>query len=267
MCCASTSSAPWRENVTSCSPASAASTAARHSSTSKRLDGTSIACEGSSSRWLERPMRWMKRLAPFGAPTWMTRSTSPQSMPRSRVEVATTARSEPSAIAASTLRRCSGVERAVMQGDGQAKIVDAPQVLEQQLGLHARVDEQQAEPVRLDRRVDLADGIARRVPDGRHRLVELENVDLRLGAADDMHEVGHARCATAARPAARDRRAAPTDAPPSPTDRRCAARAPACAAAPTTAIAGRRAWWPPARGSRRARSCRDRRTARRCRGG
>ena len=84
-----------------------------------------------------------------------------------------------------------GVERAVMQGDGQAKIVDAPQVLEQQLRLHARVDEQQAQPMRLDRRIDLADGIARRVPDARHRLVELENVDLRLGAADDVHEVGH----------------------------------------------------------------------------
>ena len=177
-------------------------------------------------------MRWMKRLAPFGAPTWMTRSTSPQSMPRSSVEVATTARSEPAAIAASTLRRCSGVERAVMQGDRQPEIVDAPQVLEQQLGLHARVDEQQAQPVRLDRRVDLADGIARRVADGRHRLVELENVDLRLGAAADQHEVGHARCATAARAAARDRRAARTDAPPSPTGRPCAARAPACAAAP-----------------------------------
>ena len=51
--------------------------------------------EGSSSRWLERPMRCSRRLAPFGAPTWMTRSTSPQSMPRSSVEVQTTARSLP----------------------------------------------------------------------------------------------------------------------------------------------------------------------------
>ncbi len=59
-----------------------------------------------------------------------------------------------------------GVERAVMQGDRQAEIVDAPQLLEQQLGLHARVDEQQAQPMRLDGRIDLADGIARGVPDG-----------------------------------------------------------------------------------------------------
>ena len=47
------------------------------------------------------------RLAPFGAPTLMTRSTSPQSMPRSSVEVQTTARSLPATIAASTLRRCA----------------------------------------------------------------------------------------------------------------------------------------------------------------
>jgi len=42
-----------------------------------------------------------------GAPTLTTRSTSPQSTPRSSEEVATTARSRPSAIAASTLRRCA----------------------------------------------------------------------------------------------------------------------------------------------------------------
>ena len=48
---------------------------------------------------------WMSRLEPFGAPILMTRSTSPQSTPRSRVEVETTALSLPSAMAASTLRR------------------------------------------------------------------------------------------------------------------------------------------------------------------
>ena len=44
----------------------------------------------------------------MGAPIWMTRSTVPQSMPRSSEEVATTAFKAPRAIAASTLRRCSG---------------------------------------------------------------------------------------------------------------------------------------------------------------
>ena len=43
-----------------------------------------------------------------GAPMQITLSTAPQSMPRSSVEVQTTARKAPLAIAASTLRRCSG---------------------------------------------------------------------------------------------------------------------------------------------------------------
>ncbi len=42
------------------------------------------------------------------------------------------------------LAAAGGVERAVVQGDRQAVIVDAPQLLEQQLRLAARVDEHQA---------------------------------------------------------------------------------------------------------------------------
>ncbi len=71
----------------------------------------------------------------------------------------------------------------MMQPDRQAEIIDAPQVLEQQLGLHARVDEQQAETVRLNGRVNLADRVAGGVSHRRHRLVELEYVDLRPGPA------------------------------------------------------------------------------------
>ncbi len=67
------------------------------------------------------------------------------------------------------LAALQGVERAVVQTDRQSEIVDAPQVLKQQLRLHARIDEQQAEAVRLDGRVNLADGVARRMPDRRHR--------------------------------------------------------------------------------------------------
>ncbi|MEI9929176.1 MAG: hypothetical protein WDM89_01060 [Rhizomicrobium sp.] len=44
----------------------------------------------------------------FGAPMQITLSTAPQSMPRSRVEVQTTARRLPFVIALSTLRRCAG---------------------------------------------------------------------------------------------------------------------------------------------------------------
>src|SRR5262249_4114317 len=50
---------------------------------------------------------WRRREAPLGAPILTTRSMSPQSTPRSRDDVATTARSLPCAIAASTLRRCA----------------------------------------------------------------------------------------------------------------------------------------------------------------
>ena len=69
--------------------------------------GRSCPCDGSSSRWLARPIRCSRRELPLGAPIWMTRSMSPQSMPRSRLAVATSARSLPSAIAASILRRAS----------------------------------------------------------------------------------------------------------------------------------------------------------------
>ena len=187
-----------RGSTASCAPASAASSAARHSSTSKRLAGTRMACDGSSSRWLERPMRWIRRLAPFGAPTWMTRSTSPQSMPRSSVEVATTALQRAGRHRRLDLAALRGIERAVVQRDRQAVVVDAPQLLEQQLGLHARVDEHQRQAVRLDRRVDLGDRVARGVAGPRQRLVGLENVDLGLGAAADVRRGRPARCATAA---------------------------------------------------------------------
>ena len=44
---------------------------------------------------------------PFGAPTLITRSMSPQSTPRSSDEVHTTARKRPAVMASSTLRRCA----------------------------------------------------------------------------------------------------------------------------------------------------------------
>ncbi len=106
-CWASRSSAPVRGGSPSSAFSAMASMAAWHSSTSNRLAGTNSAFDGSSSRWLARPMRWTIRAAPFGAASWMTRSTSPQSMPRSSVEVQTTAFSSPRAMAPSTLRRCS----------------------------------------------------------------------------------------------------------------------------------------------------------------
>lgn len=106
-CWASTSSAPTRGGSPSSLFSAIASRAAWHSSISNLFAGTKSARDGSSSRWLARPIRCTIRDAPLGLASWITRSTSPQSIPRSSVEVQTTARSSPRAIAASTFRRCS----------------------------------------------------------------------------------------------------------------------------------------------------------------
>ena len=57
------------------------------------------------------------------------------------------------------------VERAVMQRDREVVVVDAPQLLEDHLGLAAGVDEHQRRLVLLDQLVDLAE--ARGAPNGR----------------------------------------------------------------------------------------------------
>ena len=90
-----------------------------------------------------------------------------------------------------------GVERAVVQRDGQAVVVDAPQLLEHQLGLAAGVDEHEAEPVRLDGGVDLGDGVAGGVagPGQRQLGVEDAHVGPRAAFGDD--EVGEADGAVA----------------------------------------------------------------------
>ena len=84
----------------------------------------------SSIRWLARPTRCSSRDTPFGAPTWITWSTPPQSMPRSSEEVATTARSLPAAIAASTRRRCSTSRLPWCSAIGSVVVVQPPQRLE-----------------------------------------------------------------------------------------------------------------------------------------
>ena len=48
------------------------------------------------------------------------------------------------------LAALADIERAVMQRDGEAVVVDAPQFLKNHLGLHAGVDEHQRGLVRLD---------------------------------------------------------------------------------------------------------------------
>ena len=142
---------------------SIASSAARASRYSKRLPGTIMPLTGSSSRWLARPIRCSRRELPLGAPIWTTRSMSPQSMPRSRLAVATSAaqlacRHRRLDLAARLQR-----EAAVMYADRQRLVVDGPQVLENQLGEAARVAEDQGGLVPLDQLHHFACSVAARM--------------------------------------------------------------------------------------------------------
>ena len=69
-----------------------------------------------------------------------------------------------------------------MQRDRERIVVDAPQLLEEQLRLPARVDEEQRRLVRLDRLVDLGQRIERRVPLPRHARSSGSRIE-RSGAA------------------------------------------------------------------------------------
>ena len=69
-----------------------------------------------------------------------------------------------------------------MQRDGVIVVVDAPEFLEQHLGLRARVDEDEAGAVAADQVVDLRQGVARHVTRPRQMLLGVEHRDLRLRA-------------------------------------------------------------------------------------
>ena len=57
--------------------------------------------------WPLRPARCRSRATPLGEPIWITRSTGRKSTPRSRLEVQTTAFSDPSFSPCSTQSRVS----------------------------------------------------------------------------------------------------------------------------------------------------------------
>ena len=143
------------------------------------------------------------------------------------------------------------VERAVMQRDREVVVVDAPELLEDRLGLAAGVDEHQRGLVLLDQAVDLGDGVARGVPGPRQALGGVEHGDVRRRAFVGDDEIGEqrARFAAAAAGSGAGRRARR----PSPTGRPSSGPAPARTAAPARARADRRASTSPARAVRRAR--------------
>jgi hypothetical protein len=134
-----------------------------------------------SRRWLARPMRCSRRDEPLGAPICTTRSTAPQSMPRSSEEVATTARSRPRPsrpppCGAARRRGCRGAAR------WQAVVVQVPELLEHELRLGAGVDEDQRRAGAADALVDLGQRVHRHVAGPRQVLARGEDLDLRLGA-------------------------------------------------------------------------------------
>ena len=138
-------------------------------------------------------MRCMMREAPFGAPTLTTRSTSPQSTPRSSVEVHTTALSLPSPIAASTRRRCA------TSSEPWWRAIASPSSLRSQSAWNTasacmRVLTKTSVVLccadeAVDRRHRLHGEVARH----RQRLVDREHVDIGPGAALDDEEIGHLR--------------------------------------------------------------------------
>ena len=104
------------------------------------------------------------------------------------------------------------VERAVMQRNGKAVVVHAPQFLEQHLGLAAGVDEHQRGLVALDQLVDLAERMARGMAGPRQALLRVEHLDDRRRAAAGDDEIGGDFAAVGS--------AAPESAPAIPARRR-----------------------------------------------
>ena len=146
-------------------------------------------------------MRCSRRLDPLGAPTWITRSTSPQSMPSSSVEVQTTAREPSLRHGRLHLAALAHVERAVMQGDRQVVVVRLPQRLEDHLGLAARVDEDQRQLCPLQLVVEFRDGIERGMAGPGHALRRLEDAD--VGCRTWLpHDQRHRRLARRRKPGA-----------------------------------------------------------------
>ena len=82
------------------------------------------------------------------------------------------------------------VERAVMEGDGETVLVEVPELLEDELGLEARVDEDERRPVRADQVVDLRHEARARVAGERQRRVERDHADVGLRAAPHHDEIG-----------------------------------------------------------------------------
>jgi hypothetical protein len=78
----------------------------------------------------------------------------------------------------------------VVQGDWEIVVVEVPEFMEHELGLQARIDEDQRRTVLADERVDLRHQQRARVAGEGQRLVESDHADVGLGAALHDDEVG-----------------------------------------------------------------------------
>lgn len=85
-----------------------------------------------------------------------------------------------------------------MKRNREIVVVEMPQVLENALGLAARVDKDKRGAVGLDQRVQLAERIARRMAGPRHPLIAVQHRHLRGRAAGRHDQIG-ARFALALR--------------------------------------------------------------------
>ena len=80
----------------------------------------------------------------------------------------------------------------MVKRDGEAVLVELPQLLEHEFGLQARVDEDQRRPVLADEVVDRRHRERGRVAGERQGLVDLQHPDVRPRAAFHDDEVGEA---------------------------------------------------------------------------
>ena len=193
MCWQSTSRLPLRATGVSCAPSRAASTAARHSSTSKRLAGTSRPRDGSSSRWLARPMRCMRREAPF------RRADIDDEIDVAPVDAEIERRGADDRPQAACRHRrfdaaaLARIERAVMQRDRQAILVDMPELLENRLGLGPRIDEDERHLRRLDRGVDFGDRVSGAMARPGQMFARVEDGEIGRSPRRRRDERGHGR--------------------------------------------------------------------------
>ena len=118
----------------------------------------------------------------MGAASWMTRSTSPQSMPRSSVEVQTTARSSPRAIAASTLRRCSAASEPWCRAMGRLSSFSRHSSWKANSAWQRVLTKTSAVRRLLDGLVDLGHGVLGGVAGPRHLALGQQHVDHRRRA-------------------------------------------------------------------------------------